>query len=86
MANSPSPRERARTQALFAAFTSKLDSLLAPHFTAVPPLRGRLRLGQGEWFARQQFVAEDLQSLAVLIPVNRAEAQHSAAITEPPGA
>ena len=86
MANSASPLGRVRTQALFAAFAPQLDGLLAVQLQAVPPLRGRLRLEQGDSFPWQHLAADDLQPLAVLIPANRAEAQHGAAITEPPSA
>ena len=77
-ANSPSPLGRARTPALFAAFAPELDGLLAAQLPAV--------LEQGNWFPRKQFAADDLQPLAVLIPANRAKAQHGAAITQPPSA
>lgn len=60
MANSPSPLGRARTPALLAAFTPELGGLLAAQLPAMPPLRGRLRLGQGDRFPWQQFAADDL--------------------------
>ena len=34
----------------------------------------------------QQFTADDLQSLAVVVPANRPKPQHRAAISQPPGA
>ena len=73
MANNQSPLGRARSPALFAAFAPELNGLLAAQLPAVPPLRGRLRLQQGDWFAWQQFAADDLPSLAVEIPANRAK-------------
>ena len=77
-ANNQSPLGRARTPALFAVLAPELDGLLTAQLPAV--------FEQGDWFPRQQFAADDLQPLAVLIPVNRPKAQHGAAITEPPGA
>jgi hypothetical protein len=68
MANNQSPLGRARTPALFAAFTPELDGLLAAQLPAV--------LEQGNWFAWQQFAADDLQSLAVMVPANRAKPQN----------
>jgi len=75
-----------RILALLTEFVPEPVSLLAAQLSAVLTLRGRLRLGQGDSFPCQHFATDDLQPLAVLIPANRAEAQHGGVITEPPGA
>jgi len=85
-ARAPSPLGRARPPALLPPFTPQLNSFFTAQLPAVLPLRGRLRLEQGDRFAWQQFAADDLQSLAVVIPANWSKPQHQAAITEPPGA
>ena len=82
----PSLLSLIRILALLTEFAPEPVSLLAVQLTAVLPLRGRLRLEQRNSFPWQQFAADDLQPLAVLIPANRTKAQHGAAITEPPGA
>ena len=72
--------------ALLKEFAPEPVILLEARLPAVPPLRGRLRLQQGNWFPWEQFAADDLQSLAVEIPAKRPKPQQGAAITQPPGA
>ena len=84
-ATSPSSLGRAKIPTPLAPSTPELKGLLTAEPPAMPPLRGRLRLEQGNWFPWQQFAAIDLQPLAMAIPANLPKAQHGAAITEPLG-
>ena len=66
---------RAGSPALFASFTPELDGLFAAQLPAV--------LNQGNWFAWQQFAADDLQPLAVEIPANWPKPKNELAIAGP---